>query len=195
MSDLSFIRGSGVRKKVSCWIHWPSKFFEAFFWPENVEGSSKKLATKDCLLNCFPKIANKSLFMICVLIFFDLFQKKMEQLIYFFYLCPINDRAYPVLKAPIRGVHWERKFLGVLTLVYFATKDNNWTPGRPGDKWRNSTTATIKSGLYIATAAECTNQYRTKLLQSVEYNCHWPDQQQAKTKLAGSASCRHETSY
>ena len=38
----------------------------------------------------------------------------------FSYLCPINDRAYPVLKAPIRGVHWERKFLGGLTLVYFA---------------------------------------------------------------------------
>jgi hypothetical protein len=45
--------------------------------------------------------------MIYVLIFFDVFQKKMQQT--FSYLCPINERAYHVLKAPIQSVHWEKK--------------------------------------------------------------------------------------
>jgi len=51
MNNLCFILGSGrLCEKVSCCIHWPSKFFEAFSRPENVEAHHKRERTKVCLL-------------------------------------------------------------------------------------------------------------------------------------------------
>jgi len=60
--------------------------------------------------------------MIYVLIFSDVFQKKMEQLIKSFpsYALSMIGRTQ-CSKLPIRGVHWERKFIGGFTLVYFAS--------------------------------------------------------------------------
>ena len=90
MNNLSFILGSGrLREKVSCWIHWPSKFFEAFSRPENVEARHKRESNKVCL-PFFSKLYNEpsfpyymSQFLWCVSIKHKALMK-MEHLVQYF---------------------------------------------------------------------------------------------------------------
>lgn len=58
----------------------------------------------------------------------------------FSYLCPINDRAYPVFKATHTRCALGKEIYRWLYSCLFC-KHTNWNTGRPGDEWRNSTTA------------------------------------------------------
>ena len=109
MNNLSFILGSGrLREKVSCWIHWPSKFFEAFSRPENVEARHKRESNKVCL-PFFSKLYNEtsfpyymSQFLWCVSIKHKALMK-MEHLVQYF----------PIYALSMKG--WQNVLLSILS--------------------------------------------------------------------------------